>query len=225
MTTQVLNSPELVERYWNKFYQVNAAQQKIYSDEALKWFRLRVSKDVRVKASSIIESSSDKYVRRTSKHTSRTAMGKLYLYEYEAETAGNSELGVYDRFPMVFFFGSFKSKEGKIILLGLNVHYLQPNQRAALYKALMKLKTTKGISERTRLRMEWETIKTVAGAKIAETAIHAYRADRFVSRVVEIPAEDWIVAVFLRTERWVKPVTHSPATQTHIKRLLRQKFT
>ena len=109
--------------------------------------------------------------------------------------------------------------------MGLNVHYLQPNQRAALYKALMKLKTTKGISERTRLRMEWETIKTVAGAKIAETAIHAYRADRFVSRVVEIPAEDWIVAVFLRTERWVKPVTHSPATQTHIKRLLRQKFT
>lgn len=216
-----LLSPKNIELMWQKFFKANKVQEKQYSQEALDWFRKRISKDLKVQAKYIIDGQSS-YKKRTAKQTARLTAGSLYTFEYEAETAGGDH-GMYDRFPMVFFFDAFKSKEGKLILLGLNVHYLTPIQRANLYKGLMTLKNTKGISERTRLRMEWDAIKTVAGSKIAETAIHAYRADRFMSQVVEIHPRDYIVAVFLRTERWLKPVSADPAVQSHIRRLLRKQ--
>ena len=214
-------SPVMLDKYWNKFFKANATQEKQYSKQAVEWFQKRIAKDLKVQAGKIIDADSD-YKKRTAKQTARLSAGSLYTFEYEAEGAGG-EHGMYDRFPMCFFFNSFKSKEGKTILLGLNVHYLTPAQRATLYKGLMKLKNTKGISERTRLRLEWEAILSVAGSKIADLAVHAYRADRFRSHVVEIRPEDWIVACFLRTERWLKPVSADPAVQSHVRRIIRRK--
>lgn len=216
-----LMSPKNIELYWSKFFKANKVQEKQYSDEAVEWFRKRVTKDLKVQAGKIIDGPSD-YKKRTSKQTARLSSGSLYTFEYEAEAPGGDH-GMYDRFPMVFFFNSYKSKEGKWILLGLNVHYLTPMQRAHLYKGIMTLKNTKGISERTRLRLEWEAITTVAGNKIAEQAIHAYRADRFASQVVEVSPQDWIVAVFLRSERWVKPVSADPAVQSYIRKTIKRK--
>ena len=220
MATKELMSPNMIERYWDKFYKANNVQAKAYSDEAVQWFKNRVSKDLKVHADKIINANSD-YKKRNAKQAKNLA-GKLFTYEYAAETAGGDH-GYYDRYPMVFFFDTFRSKEGKLILLGLNVHYLTPTQRANLYKHLMKLKNTKGITEKTRLRLEWESIVAYAGQKICETAVHAYRADRVQSQLVEIPPEDFIVATFLRTERWVKPISADPAIQSYVRKLIRKK--
>ena len=220
MATKELMSPNMIERYWDKFYKANNVQAKAYSDEAVQWFKNRVSKDLKVHADKIINANSD-YKKRNPKQAKNLA-GKLFTYEYAAETAGGDH-GYYDRYPMVFFFDTYRSKEGKLILLGLNVHYLTPTQRANLYKHLMKLKNTKGITEKTRLRLEWESIVAYAGQKICETAVHAYRADRVQSQLVEIPPEDFIVATFLRTERWVKPMSTDPAIQSYVRKLIRKK--
>lgn len=214
-------SPKAIELYWSKFFKANKTQEKQYSHEAVEWFRKRISKDLKVQASKIIDAQSG-YKKRTSRQTAQLKASTLYTFEYEAETAGGDH-GMYDRFPMCFFFNSFKSKQGKWILLGLNVHYLTPAQRAHLYKGLMTLKNTKGITERTRLRLEWESIVAVAGNKIAEQAVHAYRADRFQSQVVEIPPEDFIICCFLRTERWLKPMSADPAVQSHVRKLIKRK--
>lgn len=215
-----LMSPQAISRYWDKFFKANKVQEKQYNQEAVEWFRKRISKDLKVQANRIIDAPSD-YKNRTAKQVARLSAGSLYTFEYEAETPGGDH-GMYDRFPMVFFFNSFKSKQGKWILLGLNVHYLTPAQRAHLYKGIMTLKNTKGISERTRLRLEWEAITAVAGAKIAEQAVHAYRADRFMSLVTEVAPEDWIIAVFLRSERWVKPMSADPAVQSYIRKTIKR---
>lgn len=196
-----IQSPDLIDRYWRKFFNANPNSAQKYSEEALDWFRKRVSKDLKVNANSIINAGTDNYKRRNG---NKISIGKLYLYEYEAVSAGHDATNTYDRYPMVFFFDNYKSKDGKQILLGINVHYLTPMQRAHLYKGLLKLKNIKNLNEKTRLNLEWQSIKAVAGHKVAESAVHAYRVDRIQSRLVEIPANDWIVAVFLRTERWIK---------------------
>ncbi|AXF41530.1 DNA end protector protein [Acinetobacter phage SH-Ab 15599] len=215
-----LMSPLAITRYWDKFFKANPYQQKVYNDEAVEWFRKRVSKDLKVQAEKIIDANSG-YKKRTPKATARLSTSSLYTFEYKAESPG-SDLGFYDRFPMCFFFNSYKSKEGKTIILGLNLHYLTPMQRAQLLKALMKIKNAKGIDMGRRLNLEWQTIVSVAGTKIAEAAVHAYRADRFLSHTVEVAPEDYIVAAFLRSERWVKPVSVDPAVQSHVRRMIRK---
>lgn len=213
-------SPELIDRYWEKFYQATGTQLKQYSNEAIDYFRQRVSKDTRVNAKLITNTINDDYRRRFS---SGLVIGKLYLFEYAAESAGDSQTGLYDRFPLVFFFDQHITKEYKTVLHGINMHYLTPMERAQLYKALLKLRATKDYTEKTKLRMEWDTLKAVAGSEVAARCVHTYRVDRVKSKFTEIPAQDWIIAVFLQLQRWTKPKTHEAGTQSHARRVLRKR--
>lgn len=197
-----LQAPHLIQRYWDKFFQLHPLDAARHSAEALDWFRKRVSKDLKVRADQVIKNSADDYQRYEEKHD-RSMIGKLFLYEYEAVTAGDIENNVYDRYPMVFFFNITKSKEGKLLYWGLNMHYLTPKERAAVYSGLIKLKNAKGYTPKTKLRLQWDLIKTVCKMPLVDRAVHAYRADRIQSRIVEIPATDWPVALFLRIERWM----------------------
>lgn len=215
-TEQDVVPSNMVEKYWDKFFKANPNTIDKYSEEALNWFRVRISKDLQVKAEKIIQSKDFKKRSGTAAIT-----GKLMLFEYEAESPGDRETGVYDRFPMVFMY-DLKEINGNFVFYGLNVHYLTPLQRANLYKALMKIKTTKGLTANTRIFAEWSLIKQAAGSKIAERAVHAYRVDRMQSRFVEIPPKDWIVAVFLQLQRWVRPEDHTPIRQSAQRRKLRQ---
>lgn len=196
-----LDAPDLIERYWDKFWKAHPTDFARHSEEAVDWFRVRVSKDLRVQARHIIQEQSD--YRKLTK-ADRTMIGKLYLYEYEAEEAGDADTGFYDRYPMVFFFNVVKNNAGNTLLYGINMHYLTPKQRAVLYMGLMKLKTSKKWSPNTKLRLQWNLIKSVANHKLAEKAVHAYRLDRMQSKLVEIPSNDWIIAVFLRLEKWLQ---------------------
>lgn len=207
-----LQAPHLIQRYWEKFFQLHPIDVQRHSDAALDWFRKRVSKDLKVRADQIIKSTDD-YNRYAEKHD-RSMIGKLYLYEYEAVEAGDEENGVYDKYPTVFFFNISKSKEGKLLYWGLNMHYLLPKERAAVYSGLMKLKAQKGVTPKTKLKLQWDLIKTVCKHPLVERAVHAYRADRIQSRIVEIPATDWPVALFLRIEKWMSVEGNHPLAST-----------
>lgn len=192
--------PDLVERYWDKFIEANGPTADRHSLEALQWFQRRVSRDMKVQAKSIIKPQT-MYKRAT--RAQRSMIGKMYLFEYEAQMAGDPTTGMYDRFPMVFFFNVVQSKEGHTLLYGLNIHYLAPKQRMLLFKALMKLKVTKKWTPDAKLRLTWQLIKQVASHDIAKHAVHAYRLDRLQSYFTQIPSEDWQIAAFLRLERWM----------------------
>lgn len=218
MIKQGSSGTNLVDRYWEKFFKANPNQQKIYGDEALNWFRRRISKDLNVKASQIIKS--DDFRKQTS---NSMIVGKLMLFEYAAESPGDSETGLYDRYPMCFIY-DIQEINGNFVFYGLNVHYLTPRYRGELFKAMMKIKNTKTLNSRTRIHAEWSLIKQVAGNRIASEAVHAYRIDRMKSKFVEIQPQDWIVAVFLQIQRWAKPVEHSEQTQSKQRRAIRNRF-
>ncbi|ACV50037.1 gp2 DNA end protector protein [Delftia phage PhiW-14] len=198
--SRIPERPELVDRYWQKFIDANGTQADRHSFEALQWFQRRVSKDMKVQAKSIIKAQT-MYKRAT--RAQRNFIGKMFLFEYEAQEAGHAETGMYDRFPMVFFFNVVQTQQGHTLLYGLNIHYLTPKERMLFFRALMKLKVTKKWTPDAKLRLTWELIKQVANTKMAEKAVHAYRVDRLKSWFTQIPSEDWQIAAFLRVERWV----------------------
>lgn len=210
-------SPDIVQRYKDKFQRVHPAEADRYSLEALNWFRLRVSKDLNVKQTQLLQQ--EIYNKKTGTENNQL-IGKMYFFKYAAQTAGDEDDEVFDGFPMVFFFNAVRSKEGKMILYGLNIHYLSPKERMLFFWELLKLKSNKRFRKQTKLKMSWDLIKSVAKTALYEKAVHCYRVDRIQSRLIEIPAYDWGVAVFLRLERWV-PVKaeHSRAQSDHRKKI------
>lgn len=192
-------SPAIVQKYKDKFFTVYSRDVDRFSDESLNWFRQRVIKDIRVKQSSILDAA--EYGKKSGTQGNQL-IGKLYFFEYEAEMAGDPEHGIYDQFPLIFIFGSSKNKQGKTVLHGLNLHYLAPKERMVLLQELLTLRSSKTVRPGMRLKLSWQMIKAVSKHKLYEKAVHSYRIDRMQSRLIEVPAVDWSVVVFLQLQKW-----------------------
>lgn len=211
-------APAIIQKYVDKYYAINGLGADRFSREALQWFQRRISKDMNPNRDALINQNI--YKKRTGNEN--VIPGRLYYFKYQAEIAGNKEIGLYDQYPMVFMFNSIKNKEGKRVLYGINVHYLLPVQRYNLFMKLMTLKNKVGYDDKTKLKLQWDLIKAVAGTKIAERSVHAYRLDRFLSRLIEIHPIDWAQATFLQLQKWAKPNAEKPYVQSHARKQLRQ---
>ena len=195
-------SPEIVERYKKAFDKISPQDADRMTDEAIAWFRKRISKDTKANKQNLLLKQ-DIYRKKTGTENSQL-IGKLYFYEYRAEQAGDKETGLYDKYPMTFFFDSYRSKDNHTILLGLNLHYLTPREREHILRDLLVTKSSNKIRPQTRLKISWDIIKSVVSNKsLALRAVHAYRIDRFQSRLIEIPAQDWSICVFLSLQKFV----------------------
>ena len=139
--------------------------------------------------------------RKTWKSASTFSLGKMYFFEYDA--LHKATLPIWDRYPIVIFFHTYKSKAGDQIILGLNFHYLAPALRMAAFRALLRFKTGSGYKKSSKLDFGWNVIKVLAQSKYYEKAVHAYRVDHLKSTLVEIPAQSWEMALFLPLQRWV----------------------
>jgi len=198
--------PEMIQSYLDKFNKavVSGAAMQRHSKDSLDWFRKRVSKDLKYNRRRLIQGNGDYRTRRGTEN--RTLIGRLYYFEYAAVEAGDRELGVYDRFPMVFVFNTSTTHDGNKLIHAINMHYLVPRERAIVYLKLMKLRNKKGWTNATKLKASWQLLKSVADHNLLKRAVHSYRVDRVVNhRMVEIHAADWEIATFLRLEDWRKP--------------------
>lgn len=211
-------SPDIVQRYKEKFKNLNGLNSDLFSKEAIDWFRIRISKDTKINQNKLLNSS---YGRKRPTQGTQL-LGRLYFYQYKAETPGDSITGTYDAFPMVFFFNSVKDSKGNTILYGLNVHYLSPKEKQILFLEILKIRSSKNITPRTKAKMTWDIIKSIVSSSIYEKAVHGYRTDRFKTPLVEIPATDWSIAVFLKLERFVS-VSGEKVYQSDIKKSLRNR--
>ena len=192
-------APSVVESYIKKFKTVGPSDKDRLSTEAIDWFRKIVPKRNKLNQNAFLAGA--EYNKKSG--TEKTQLlGKLYLYQYAAENAGDAELGIYDQYPLVFFFNSTRTKDGKFLLWGLNLHYLPPRERMYLLLALLKQRSTKETRPGMRLRLSWRIIKAITKSSLYEPAVHAYRVDRVVTRLTEIPATDWSIVVFLQLAKW-----------------------
>lgn len=215
-------SPLLIQRYNQMFTNLTKGQIQRHTKESLDWFRLRLSKDLHVKANQIIKSTA--YAKRTG-HENKGLIGRMFLFDYSAQNPGDAELGIYDQYPLVFFFNSTKTKDGHTVLFGLNCHYLKPKERMLFFLQLLKLKNSAGYKpKKARLKLTWDAIKRVATHKYFERCVHAYRVDRIQSKLVEIKPFDWEQVIFLSLQHWVHiDPNKDKMTQSHYRKQIVKK--
>lgn len=194
------NSPDLVRRYIRKYREAMGVNAQRHTRESTEWFQKRVSKDFNVRAQRKQLMDTPAYRHRGA---SAVEIGKMYLFHYDAIDEGG-RLPYWDMFPVTFFFNKSTSKNGKALLHGLNLHYLPPRLRYILLMELLKLKTSKGYTPRTRLRMQYDAIKAASQTGVFTPCIKTYRVDHVRSVMTEINPNDWEIVTFLNIDQWQK---------------------
>jgi len=129
--------------------------------------------------------------------TGRTFPGRMYTFFYDPKT--KRDLPYYDRFPLIF---KIKNIDGGF--LGINMHYLPPQLRARLMDALYPLATNRKYDETTRLRLTYEILNSATKYRFFKPTIKKYLNSNVRSRYIQINANQWDMALFLPTERFVK---------------------
>lgn len=173
----------------------NPSAAKRYSDDAINWYRNYVPKAYnKVRTSQVFMDRS--------LWKNQIQMGKFYFFDYDA--LHKDTLDIWDAFPFTVFFDSYVSKEGKAIILGLNMHYLPPKLRMIAFKILLGYRSESRYRKSTKLELDWQKLKVLSQHKLFKAAIHAYRVDHVRSVFVEIPSSAWQHMIFLPVARWKK---------------------
>ena len=107
----------------------------------------------------------------------------------------------YDAFPVVF---PFELREDGF--LGMNLHYLPYNYRAFLMDNLYSLVNNEEADQTTRLQLGnngYNILNKSAKYRYFKPCIKRYLYENVRSRYMEIPADEWEIALFLPLERFV----------------------
>lgn len=152
------------------------------------WFRSQTGRFSRINENNLFKSEILR---------SKVLPGFMYLFAYDPKF--RDELPYYDRLPLVFPF-QFDS-EG---FTAINFHYLDLNSRAKLMDMLYVLVTDKNYDEKTRLRLTYDTLKSVCRIPYYKACTKRYLYGRVKSRYILIPADEWDMALFLPLERFAK---------------------
>jgi len=138
---------------------------------------------------------SEKSVMTGSRQRSAIYPGRMYLYQYYP--IGVKTLPYYDALPLVIPFSADEKT-----FTGLNFHYLPYKVRYVLLKNLLDFATNKKLDDKTKLRLSWQYIAGVSRYRGVNSAIHKYRYDRVMSHFMEVPANQWFMALLLPVERF-----------------------
>ena len=131
------------------------------------------------------------------KMSTKTMPGRMYMYFYDPKT--KDTLPYYDRFPLIVMVG--KEKGG---FTGLNLHYLPPILRAKFFDRLSEFTNNKKYDESTRFRLTYNFLRASSKLELFKPCFKRYLTSQVESRITEVPATEWEVALFLPTDKFVK---------------------
>ena len=158
--------------------------------DARDWFRDKAREIRSVQVESIIRKNPE-----YNKSTIRP--GFMYLFNYDPKY--KDELPYYDRFPLVFPFE--KTEDG---FLGMNLHYIPHLYRARLMDQLYDLTNNTRFDATTKLRASYSMLNSAARYKYFKPCVKRYLISHVRSKFLEIPSNEWDIALFLPLERFTK---------------------
>lgn len=129
------------------------------------------------------------------KLTTQLVPGRLYSFFYMPKYY--ETLPYYDTFPMIFPYDKDKDH-----FIGLNLHYLDYYPRFEIFRELMKTANNKYLTEDTRIKYNWDLIKSVSRLKPAKACIKQYLFSHVQSPFLEFSPKDWPTALTLPVERF-----------------------
>lgn len=128
-------------------------------------------------------------------------VGALYFYKYKPETPGT-----WDFAPLMVNLGTYKTKDGRWLAMGLNLHYIPPNKRARILISLsdlMVLGSRDRLLSRSRMaKLTWAICQKELGKEISKLMLHSYRFDRFQSAPDEIHPADFASVIRMPLQKF-----------------------
>ena len=169
---------------------------KAKSGEAIKWFRdivMQTRRKVLPAATGRLEFTRERSIELT---RTRPTWGKMYLFQYQAKW--DEKLPYWDMWPLIFPF-----KYTKNGFYGINLHYLAPNDRAALMIRLIRSQGKAGnMDENFKLFLSY---KILTRFKPAIPFIKRYLYGQVHGRgVFGIGGNDWSYAAALPLQKFQK---------------------
>jgi len=156
------------------------------------WYRNTASAITKVNAPKMIaDANMEPYRMRAA-----VTLGEMYAFMYRAKH--EDTLPYYDRFPLIF---PFRLVSGGFY--GINMHYLYPFLRARLMDALYELAHTDVYDEKTKLAITYKLLNSTSKFKWFKPCVHRYLNSHVQSRFIHINSNEWDIALFLPTERFV----------------------
>lgn len=157
--------------------------------KSLEWFKKRLQSVSRVNRNEILKDPELKRV-------STPLPGRMFMYFYDPKY--KETLPYYDRFPLIILVD--KVENG---FTGLNLHYLPPNLRAKFFDRLTEFTNNKKYDETTRFRLTYSFLSSAARLKEFKPCFKRYLTSKVETRITEVPATEWEVALFLPTDKFV----------------------
>ena len=127
----------------------------------------------------------------------RPFIGRMYMFRYLPKT--RQKLPYYDMCPLVIPIEAYGANE----MLGINFHYLPYRMRTKLMSHMLeKVDFVREGNE--HFNFQYKHIKGVARYRNAIPCIHRYDLTKVTSKLIKIAADDWMTALYLPVEQFVK---------------------
>ncbi len=124
-------------------------------------------------------------------------IGKMFFYGYDPKT--KDTMPYYDIFPLVLMVRGLDNGWH-----GLNLHYLPPKQREILIKKLMENMSDTKLDNRTRLKLNYNLLSTVAKYRYFKPCFKRYLVSHTKTTVKPIPFRHWPKAILLPVANFKK---------------------
>lgn len=163
---------------------------EMFSKESVRWFQSQI-RGLR----NPIQMSRD-IIRENDRRQTRFLLGNLYYFMYDPKHA--KVLPYYDIFPLVLVLRRYNDG-----ILGLNLHYLPIQMRAAFLDMLMPYAKfdDEGLE---RIKITYNILTSTRKYKAFEPCLKHYLYECMGSKPMKVFPDEWESAVFLPVERFQK---------------------
>lgn len=162
-------------------------------EDARRWFRETASKltSRNVSTSRLLQTGKENL----QSSISVDDIGRMFMFMYDPKL--KDVLPYYDTFPLCIPIEIYDDG-----FLGLNLHYLPPRGRAALFDSLLDAVSNDKYDKTTRLRVTYKILKGASRFSGFEPCVKRYLAGQVRSKFLYVDPENWDMAVMLPTERF-----------------------
>ena len=126
--------------------------------------------------------------------------GQMIMYLYRAKH--DEILPFWDAAPLGIFMGLVPGKTTHFY--SLNLHYLPNVMRARFFDALLDVRTTKNITDNTKLAITYKMLKDSQKMNAFRPAWKMYITKNVRSNIVLVPPTEWGNVIFLESAQWQK---------------------
>lgn len=121
-------------------------------------------------------------------HVQIPKAGRMYIYEYFPISDAN-KLPVYDRFPLIIAL-----EVSPKLMLGVNLHYLPRKARTKFFIKVLNSGVSANVRRNSRIKLN---------LNIPSILFKNYLPNRIKGKIIEIPPEEWALAVALPTAQFI----------------------